>query len=103
FLFKIEIKYPSLEEEITILNNQNNLENTLKESLVNPVIDGEEIISFQHLVNQVFAHEAILKYIAQITTQTRNSSSLTLAASPRASIALLQSAKAFAALNGRDF
>jgi len=45
----------------------------------------------------------MLHYIAKIVLQTRNSSSLTLAASPRASIALLQGAKAFAALQGRDF
>lgn len=103
FLFKIEIKYPSLEEEISILTEQNKLENTDKESLINPVIDGDEVITFQRLVNRIFAHEEMLKYIAQIINQTRISASLTLAASPRASIALLQSAKAFAALQGRDF
>jgi MoxR-like ATPase len=103
FLFKIEIQYPSLEEEIIILQEHNKLENTEKESLVNPVIGSEEIKTFQQLVNCIFAHEQILNYIAKIVHNTRNNSSLTLAASPRASIALLQSAKAFAAIQGRDF
>lgn len=103
FLFKIEVPYPGIEEEIQILSRQNELVNTDKLSLVNPIITGQEILSFQQLVNRVFAHEQILRYIAQIIDATRNSSSLTLAASPRASIALLQSAKALAALQGRDF
>lgn len=103
FLFKIEIKYPSLEEEIRILEEQNKLENRDKESLVEPVLDPEDIISFQRLVNRVFAHKQIINYIARIVDSTRQNSSLTLAASPRASIAILQSAKALAALSGRDF
>ncbi len=103
FLFKISIQYPSLEEEMKILTEQNKLENQEKESLVNTVINAEEIIDFQNLINKVYAHDQLLKYIAEIVDHSRNSSSLTLAASPRASIALLQSAKAFAALQGRDF
>lgn len=103
FLFKIDIQYPTLEEEIQILEEQNKLGNTTRESLVNEVLSAQEIITFQQLVNQVFAHEQLLTYIAKIVDQTRNNASLTLAASPRASIAMLQSAKAMAALNGRDF
>lgn len=103
FLFKIVITYPSLEEEIQIITEQNNLKNTKKEDLVETVVTGKEIIEFQELVNTIYAHEEVIKYIAQIVEATRNSPSLTLAASPRASIALLQSSKAYAALNGRDF
>lgn len=103
FLFKIEISYPSLDEEVQILTEQHNLENIKKESLVNPVISASEIVEFQQTVNRIFAHEQIIRYIAQIVNNTRTSSSLTLAASPRASIALLQGAKAYAAMQGRDF
>lgn len=103
FLFKISITYPSLEEEITILTEQDKLENINKESLVNAVVSAAEIIEFQYVVNRIFAHEQIIKYIAQIVDNTRTNTSLTLAASPRASIALLQSAKAYAAMQGRDF
>lgn len=103
FLFKISISYPSLEEEIKILEEQNKLENTTKESLVQEVLNADEVVDFQQLTTRVFAHEQLLHYIAKIVDQTRNDSSLILAASPRASIAMLQSAKAFAALNGRDF
>ncbi|HET8574067.1 MAG TPA: MoxR family ATPase [Edaphocola sp.] len=103
FLFKIEIKYPSLDEEIKILEEQNKLENTRKEDLAQEVLNAGEVAGFQQLVNRIFVHEQLLQYIARIVDQTRNNSSLILAASPRASIALLRSAKAFAALNGRDF
>lgn len=103
FLFKIKVDYPSLEEEISILENQNQLENTSKESLVHPVVTASEIIGFQELVTRVFAHEQILKYIAQVVEQTRNDPALILAASPRASLSMLLSAKANAALQGKDF
>lgn len=103
FLFKIDIKYPSLEEEIRILEEQNKLENSRKEDLAEEVLHAEEVVGYQQLVNRIFAHEQLLQYIARIVDQTRNNNNLTLAASPRASIALLKSAKAFAALNGRDF
>jgi MoxR-like ATPase len=51
----------------------------------------------------VFVHDDILKYITEVIVQTRTNPNLTLGASPRASIAILEAAKAFAALQGRDF
>lgn len=103
FLFKIIVDYPSTDEEITILTRQNELENIKKESLAQKVITGEDIVTFQKLVNRIYAHEQLIQYIARMVSATRNSPSLTLAASPRASIAILQSAKAKAAIEGRDF
>lgn len=103
FLFKIKVDYPSLEEEISILENQNKLGNTSKESLVHPVVSSHDIVGFQKLVNRVFAHPQIIQYIARVVDQTRNDPSLILAASPRASLSILLSAKGNAALHGRDF
>jgi len=103
FLFKIEVAYPSLENEIEILKEQQDRKNIDKESLVNPVVTVAELIHFQHLGKQVFVHEQILKYIAQIVNQTRNNANLTLGASPRASIAIMEASKALAAMGGRDF
>jgi len=103
FLFKIDITYPSLEEEITIIKEQNARKNLDKESLVNQVATGAEIVAFQQLVKQVYAHDQIMEYIAKVVDSTRNNASLILGASPRASIAILDSAKASAAIDGRDF
>lgn len=103
FLFKIEVDYPSLENELQILREHHDRKNIEKESLVNPVVSGEELLQFQHLVKEVFAHDQILEYIAKVVNQTRNNSDLLLGASPRASIAILEASKALAAMQGRDF
>ena len=103
FLFKIDIDYPNLEEEISILNAAtqplefNNLE-TIK-----AIISKEEIDSFRIDVNAVKIEVNLIKYIAQITDVTRGSNQLFLGASPRASIGILMASKAIAAINGRDF
>jgi MoxR-like ATPase len=103
FLFKIKLDYPSVDQEVTILQNAQKRGNNLEMDQVSPVITEEEIIDFQNLVTQVRVEHDILSYIATIIDKTRNNSSLFLGASPRASIAVLRSSKAFAALEGRDF
>ncbi|PRZ01992.1 MoxR family ATPase [Marinilabilia salmonicolor] len=103
FLFKIKIDYPSVDQEVTILQNTQERGVAMEMDQVSPVISAEEIVDFQQLVTQVKVEHDILSYIANIVEKTRNNSSLFLGASPRASIAILKSAKAFAALEGRDF
>ncbi|WP_291858936.1 MoxR family ATPase [Marinilabilia sp.] len=103
FLFKIKIDYPSVDQEVTILQNTQERGVAMEMDQVSPVISAEEIVDFQKLVTQVKVEHDILSYIANIVEKTRNNSSLFLGASPRASIAILKSAKAFAALEGRDF
>lgn len=103
FLFKIKIDYPSVDQEVTILQNTQERGGAMEMDQVSPVISAEEIVDFQQLVTQVKVEHDILSYIGNIVEKTRNNSSLFLGASPRASIAILKSAKAFAALEGRDF
>ncbi|MGV0965061.1 AAA family ATPase [Empedobacter falsenii] len=103
FMFKIYIKYPSLESEIELLKEQQERKNIDKESLVEKVISGNEIIEFQDRIKSVFVHEALITYIATIVHQTRIDQTLYMGASPRASIAILDAAKSNAAVNGRDF
>jgi MoxR-like ATPase len=103
FLFKIKIDYPSVDQEVTILQNTQERGVAMEMDQVSPVISAEEIVDFQKLVTHVKVEHDILSYIANIVEKTRNNSSLFLGASPRASIAILKSAKAFAALEGRDF
>ncbi|MGV0938163.1 AAA family ATPase [Empedobacter falsenii] len=103
FMFKIYVKYPSLESEIELLKEQQERKNIDKELLVEKVISGNEIIEFQNRIKSVFVHEALITYIATIVHQTRIDQTLYMGASPRASIAILDAAKSNAAVNGRDF
>lgn len=103
FMMKITMDYPSLEEELTIL--QRHHENVRLTSLddVKPVITKDELLQLRAILSDVFVDDAILRYIAAIIHQTRHSKAVFLGASPRASVALLQASKAFSLLNGRDF
>ncbi|RFM36163.1 AAA family ATPase [Chitinophaga silvisoli] len=104
FLFKIEVKYPSLNEEITMLHAMhqfNGLTDLTK--MVDKVVTASQIIEFQALVRRVHIEDKLLHYIAALTQETRVNASLYLGASPRASIAVMNCAKATAAINNRDF
>lgn len=103
FLFKIEIEYPSLQEEIKILTDFNSQTAANPVALVNPVISREELLAHQKTVKQIFIEEKLLTYIATLVQQSRNFNGLYLGASPRASLNIMNAAKAFAAIRGRDF
>ncbi|MDQ7949827.1 MAG: MoxR family ATPase [Pedobacter sp.] len=103
FLFKIEVKYPSLEEEIAILNRQHQLKTADQLNEIQPVLSVEQIKSLRSIIKSLFVEEKLLAYAAQIVHETRNHKSLYLGASPRASLALVNGAKAIAAMAGRDF
>jgi MoxR-like ATPase len=103
FLMKIIIDYPSADEELTILERHNNNSNIAQLNDVSPVISREEIFTFKNLVSQVYVENSLLKYISEIIIATRNSPAVYLGASPRSSIALLNSCKAYALLQGRHF
>ncbi len=103
FLMKITVGYPTLEEEIKILERHNQqaiseLLNTM-EAIITP-----EILSNARMqVRETHIEPKLLEFVAKIVWETRNNRSLYLGASPRASIALLQIAKAYAVLRGRNF
>ena len=103
FLFKINVDYPEIEQELEILKEHHAQKAVNKEDQVQAVVSAAEILGFQKLIKSIFVHEELLTYIAQVIIKTRTNPSLTLGASPRASIALLESAKASAAVSGRDF
>lgn len=103
FLFKINIDYPKLEEEILLLEKEHQLGNEAKINLVESSLQASIIIEIQALVNQITIEKSLLEYIAKIVQQTRENAFLYLGASPRASIAILHASKGFAALHGRDF
>src|SRR5688572_16519919 len=103
FLFKIQVDYPNLEQEVAIIGGHHRRKGINPTDNINPVLSGEQIRNYRQTVQQLYLEDHLLKYIAQIIHETRNSPSLFLGASPRASIALLNGAKSFAAVSGRDF
>lgn len=103
FLFKIDVDYPNLEDEINIITREHKLQDKKKTETINSFLNGKQIEKFQNLVTQVLVEEHLLKYIAEIIVATRTNQFLFLGASPRASIAILKASKAFAAMEGRDF
>lgn len=103
FLFKIEIEYPTLEEEIKILTDFNRIESTNPVDLIQPVISREELLQHQATVKRIIVEDKLLSYIAALVQQSRNFAGLYLGASPRASLSIMNAAKAFAAIRGRDF
>ena len=103
FLFKIVVEYPNAEEELEIVTREQALKNEQKVDQIEAIISASEIIDFRKLVQEVSIEANLLKYITNIVVNTRSNSLLYLGASPRASIAILSAAKAFAATEGRDF
>lgn len=103
FLFKINVGYPNFEEEIQIITAHNDRKGVLPQTKVEAVLTETELLEYRSKVFEVLVEEKIIKYIAQLISNTRNNAHLYLGGSPRASIAVLMASKAFAAINGRDF
>ena len=103
FLFKINIGYPTLAEEILILTQQQGKTQNQLLQVANKILSASEVAKYREVVQNINIDAKLIEYIATIVHETRSNSSLYLGASTRASLAILKSAKATAALNGRDF
>ena len=103
FLFKLHVGYPSMAEEVQILQGHHAGFGSTDLSTVQPILSAADLHELRQQVRQQRVEANILEYIAKIVGQTRAHKALYLGASPRASLALLNGAKALAALRGRDF
>ena len=109
FLFKIVVGYPAEAEEVDILRGHHQRRSAGHRNLgdaldaVSAVLTAEQLATLRGQVHQVHVEDKLFNYMAQIVQATRANKSLYLGASPRASVALLNSAKALATLRGRDF
>ena len=92
-----------MNEEIDIVNREHLLQNTGKLDHIQAILSASDIINYQSLVKQIQVEPNLLEYIAKLVVNTRENAFLYLGASPRASIAILNAAKGFAAISGRDF
>ncbi len=103
FLFKIKLDYPELHEEEEILHRYKNNIAAPDLSEIKAVFNVSEIKKIQETVEKVIVEDNLVRYIAAITHKTRNHGKIYLGGSPRASLSIIRSAKAVAAIRGRDF
>lgn len=105
FLLKVIVDYPGQAEEIAVLKLHHGgfRPQNLEESDIQSVVSLEELRQMQETVRSVTVEERVFEYIYAIVSATRKSSDISVGASPRAGIALMNCSKAIAALRGRDF
>ncbi len=103
FLFKIEVPYPTEEDELKILMLFHEMGNKEVLHSISPILSSSQINQLRQQVKQILIEENLLAFIAKLVHQTRNHKSIYLGASPRASLAMMNAAKATAAIGGRDF
>ncbi len=103
FLFRVLLTYPSLAEEIEILNLFKDDFSGKVSTDVKPVLTAQELSEYREIIEQVHIRPELLEYIAKMIHNTRNNGDLFLGASPRASLAIMRTSKARAAMSGRDF
>lgn len=103
FIFKIEVGYPTVEQEIAILNEQHNKSQQTMLRDIPKIMTTQQVAQYRETVLQLVVEPRLLEFVARLVNETRNNPSLYLGASPRASLAIVKAAKAFAAIRGRDF
>jgi len=105
FMMKVLVSYPDAAEEHKILQNYNAGFRPIKieDAGVRSVVSDADLAACRAEVNNVVVDEPIIRYIGEIIHQTRQDRNLLLGASPRASITLLLTGKALAAMRGRNF
>lgn len=104
FLFKINVDYPNLADEVKILQNHMNQKGMhAMVQNIDVMLSKEKLHELRSIAKTVTVDEKILNYIAKVVSDTRNHPALYLGASPRASIAILNASKAYACLQSRDF
>ena len=103
FLFKIDVDYPTADEEIKILEGVSTSQISNDFGDVKTVISKKDLQKFSDLVRQVRIEPNLFRYIVELVNNTRENASIFLGASPRASIGILNGSKALAAIRGRDF
>ena len=103
FLFKIRMSYPTLEEEVSVLQHHQENRKLVKLDDIQPLLSVRELLNMRQQLQEVYIEDSLLRYIASIVQQTRMSKAVYLGASPRAAVAMLNASKAYAMLSGRDF
>lgn len=100
FAMKIKIGYPNREDEIMIAKQMSKVRGFQN---IDSVCEIDDLKEIGKLINEIFVHDEILDYIVSIVMSTRDENKFILGASPRSSVVLTKCAKAYAAINGRNY
>lgn len=103
FLFKIVVHYPTLDQEVLIITGHHQRQGVAPVNEIKAVLNAQQIVAYRATVQKIHVENNLLQYIGRIIHETRKNPALFLGGSPRASVAILNSSKAYAAVNGRDF
>ena len=96
-LFKIKVQYPDLDEEVKILQSHHERKGIAPQTKIEAIMTPERLQQLRQQIQEIRIEPKLLKYIAEIVTKSRNHPHLFLGGSPRASIAIMNAAKAVAA------
>lgn len=99
FMICISLGYPNIQNEVEIIKRKQNQE----KYNVSQVCSIQDMLLMQEQVDNIYVHDEIMKYAVTLVNKTRNHEKISLGASPRASIALIQMAKANAFIHERDY
>jgi MoxR-like ATPase len=100
FLLRIRLGYPSLEDEMSVLEQQQ-FHHPVED--IEPVVSVEEVLETQELIKSVYVSQAVKRYIVELADRTRQHADVYLGASPRGSLTLYRTGQVRAAMQGRDY
>jgi len=103
FIFKVNVDYPELDDEVSIIEAFHHNADILDLSSIKKILSGDQLMKDTEYLKHIVVEDRLIRYIAQVVQKTRNHASISIGASPRASLALLQGSKAMALIRGRDF
>jgi MoxR-like ATPase len=98
FLVRVPMGYPSAREEVQMLKTHG-----VEPPVVRPILNPRDVMALQTVAARIYVEDDLLDYATGITTATRSHPRVALGASPRATLGLVQAAKAWALINGRPF
>jgi MoxR-like ATPase len=101
FLLKIEARYPSKNGLITIMKRADEIEESIR--TLKPMLTRDEVLEEIKIVRDIRVEDSIYEYVASIVEETRKHPAVRLGASPRAAIAIIKAAKAWAYIEGRTY
>lgn len=103
FLVKVDVGYPSAEEEVALLLMQRDGIAPANVDAIEPIADQAQLLALRRQVSATTVSEDVAKYIGALIRKTRELPSVELGASPRAAVHLLSASKAAARISDRDF
>ena len=101
FMLKLAVGYPDVEDEREILRRRR--ERRQDEAILSKVTDAKQLLEMRQVVENVHVHKDLEEYIARVVHETRQDRRVAVGASPRGSLAFLKMARAYAALEGREY